>query len=125
MNPCLIDYLYIAATIAFTVYGQLILKWRVLLYGQMPTDTFGKLKFVFGMLLDPWIASGLASAFFASMAWIAAMTKFDLSQAYPFISLNFVFVFLMSAWLLSEPITLQRTLGLSLIILGTIVVARV
>ena len=125
MNPRWIDYLYIAATIGFTVYGQLILKWRVGFYGQMPVETLDKLKFVFGMLLDPWIMSGLAGAFFASVAWIAAMTKFELVYAYPFMSLNFVFVFLLSGWLLSEPITLQRALGLSLIILGTLVVARV
>ena len=124
MNPRLADYLYIAATIGFTVYGQLILKWRVGFYGQMPIEALAKLKFVFGVLLDPWIISGLAAAFLASLAWIAAMTKFELSHAYPFMSLNFVVVLLLSGWLLSEPMTLQRALGVGLIVLGTIVAAR-
>lgn len=124
MNSRIADYLYIAATIAFTVYGQLILKWRVGFYGQMPTESLEKLKFIFGVLLDPWVLSGLAAAFLASLAWIAAMTKFELSHAYPFMSLNFVVVLLLSGWLLSEPITFQRVLGVGLIMLGTVVSAR-
>jgi drug/metabolite transporter (DMT)-like permease len=55
---------------------------------------------------------------------MAAMTKFDLSHAYPFMSLNFVIVLLASNWLLNEPITPQKALGVFLIILGTIVAAR-
>lgn len=124
MNARLADYLYIAATIGFTVYGQLILKWRVGFYGSMPVSVLDKLKFVFGVLLDPWILSGLAAAFLASFAWIAAMTKFELSHAYPFMSLNFVVVLLLSGWLLNEPMTIQRALGVTLIVLGTIVAAR-
>jgi uncharacterized membrane protein len=125
VNPRLSDYFYIAATIAFTVYGQLILKWRVASYGQMPTEVLDKIKFILSVLVDPWILSGLMAAFVASLAWMAAMTKFELVHAYPFMSLNFVFVFLLSGLFLSEPLTLQRALGLTLIILGTVVAARV
>ena len=125
MNPRLSDYFYIAATIAFTVYGQLILKWRVAFYGQMPTEPLDKLKFILGILFDPWVLSGFIAAFVASLAWIAAMTKFELVHAYPFMSLNFVLVFLLSGLFLSEPLTIQRVFGLMLIILGTVVAARV
>lgn len=118
------DYLYIVATIAFTVYGQLILKWRIAQFGALPVELVDKLKFLFVLLLDPAIFSGFAAAFLASLAWMAAMTKFDLSHAYPFMSLNFVVVLLLSGWLLSEPMTLQKTLGVGLIVLGTMVAAR-
>lgn len=119
-----IDYLYIFATICFTVYGQLILKWRITKLGPLPVDFFEKLKFLISLLLDPAIFSGFAAAFLASLAWMAAMTKFDLSHAYPFMSLNFVVVLLLSGWLLSEPVTLQKTIGLALIVLGTVVAAH-
>ncbi len=117
------DYLYIVATIGFTVYGQLIIKWRVGFYGALPISVLEKFKFVFTVLVDPWIISGFVAAFFASLAWIAAMTKFELVHAYPFMSLNFVFVFILSGLLLSEPITLQKSIGIGLIVLGTIVTA--
>ena len=120
----LVDYLYIFATIGFTVYGQLILKWRIAKFGSLPTDFFEKLKFLISLLFDPAIFSGFFAAFLASLAWMAAMTKFDLSHAYPFMSLNFVVVLLLSGWLLSEPVTLQKTLGIALIVFGTVVAAR-
>jgi multidrug transporter EmrE-like cation transporter len=118
------DYLYILATIGFTVYGQLILKWRIAQFGPLPADLSEKLRFLFGLLLDPAIFSGFVAAFLASLAWMAAMTKFELSHAYPFMSLNFVVVLVLSGWLLSEPITTQKVLGIGLIVLGTIVAAR-
>jgi len=71
------------------------------------------------------IFSGFAAAFLASLVWMAAITKFDLSHAYPFMSLNFVVVLLLSGWLLNEePVTLQKVLGIALIVLGTVVAAR-
>jgi len=119
-----LDYIYIVLTIGFTVYGQLIFKWRIGGFGPLPGDTFEKLKFLVGLLFDPAIFSGFAAAFLASLAWMAAMTKFDLSHAYPFMSLNFVVVLLLSAWLLGEPLTISKTLGIALIVLGTVVAAR-
>lgn len=119
-----LDYLYIAATIGFTVYGQMILKWRISSFGQLPAEFSEKLKFLFLLLFDPFIFSGFLAGFLASLAWMAAMTKFDLSHAYPFMSLNFVIVLLLSGWFLSEPMTLQRGLGVVLIVLGTVVAGR-
>jgi uncharacterized membrane protein len=119
-----LNYLYIFATIALTVYGQLILKFRIGKLGALPAGTFEKLRFLIGLLFDPGIFSGFFAAFLASLAWMAAMTKFDLSHAYPFMSLNFVVVLLLSGWLLSEPMTLQKAMGVGLIVLGTIVAAR-
>ena len=120
----LVDYLYIAATIAFTVYGQLVLKWRVGFHGHLPAEFADKLRYIFGVLIDPWIVSGLAAAFVASLTWIAAMTKFQLSHAYPFMSLNFVVVLVLSAWLLNEPITLAKVFGVAMIVIGTVAIAR-
>lgn len=119
-----IDYIYIVLTVAFTVYGQLILKWRISKFGLLPSDNIEKIKFLVGLLFDPAIFSGFAAAFLASLAWIAAMTKFELSHAYPFMSLNFVVVLLLSGWLLSEPMTMQKVLGVGFIVLGTVIAAR-
>lgn len=119
-----VDYLYIFATICFTVYGQVILKWRISQFGSLPSGFLEKPKFLISLLFDPVIFSGFVAAFLASLAWMAAMTKFELSHAYPFMSLNFVVVLLLSGWLLSEAMTLQKALGVVLIVLGIVVAAR-
>ncbi len=119
-------YIYILFTILFTVYGQLIIKWRMGLKGQMPENAefLDKIWFMVNAFLDIWIISGLASAFLASFCWAAALTKFELSYAYPFMSLSFVLVFALSVILFGELVTYGKIIGLGLIILGIVVLVK-
>ena len=52
------------------------------------------------------------------------MTKFELSYAYPFMSLAFVLVLVLSAVLFHEPLTVPKILGVLLIIIGIVVGSR-
>lgn len=117
-------YFYIFGTIFFTVYGQIVLKWKIDKAGNLPEVWAEKVLFLFQLLLNPWILSGFLSAFVASLFWMAAMTKFNISYAYPFMSLSFVLVFLLSVFLFGDPITVKKVLGLSLIIAGIIVTSQ-
>ena len=120
----LVGHLYVAATLAFTVYGQLVLKWQIGGAGPVPDGGGEKLVFLLRQLLNPWIISGFASAFLASLAWMAAMTRFDLNYAYPFMSLAFVIVMLFGALFLGEVMTAQRVIGTMLVVAGLTVIAR-
>ena len=118
-------YFYIFGTIFFTVYGQIVLKWRINDIGVLPDGGMGeKVLFLFKVLFDPWVFSGFLAAFVASFFWMAAMTKFDISYAYPFMSSAFVLVFLLSVVLFHEPVTWQKVIGLVLIVAGIIVTSR-
>ena len=117
-------YVYIAATILLTVYGQMVLKWQVALAGPGPEDFPAKLYFLLGLLANPWVLSGFVAAFAASLAWMGAMTKFELSHAYPFMSLNFVLVLLLAGMLFSEPVSSGKMIGVALIVAGVIVGSR-
>ncbi|MEO8992700.1 MAG: EamA family transporter [Nitrosospira sp.] len=116
-----VGHLYILMTLLFTVYGQLVLKWQMEQAGSLPEGGFDKILYLLQQVLNPWIMSGFLAAFLASLAWMAAMTRLDLSYAYPFMSLNFVFVIILSCLLFQETITPPKIVGLSLIILGVIV----
>jgi multidrug transporter EmrE-like cation transporter len=117
-------YFYIFGTIFFTVYGQLILKWRIMDFGSMPEGMGEKVIFLVKLIFDPFIFSGFAAAFIASFFWMAAMTKFELSYAYPFMSGAFVLVFLFSVFLFQEAVTWQKIAGLILIVSGIIISSR-
>jgi len=120
----MIGYFYIFGTILFTVYGQLILKWRIIKYGALPELLSEKVIFLFKLLFDPFIFSGFISAFIASFFWMAAMTKFDVSYAYPFMSGAFVLVFILSALFFNEPMSWQKIVGLLCIITGIVITSR-
>jgi multidrug transporter EmrE-like cation transporter len=120
----LIPYLFIAGTIFFTVYGQLIMKWQVALAGSMPADGSDRIGYILRLLLNPWIISAYIAAFSASLCWMLAINKIPVSQAYPFTSLSFVFVLVLSAMFFQETITPQKVVALVLIITGLIVGTR-
>ncbi|PKO70592.1 MAG: hypothetical protein CVU22_00330 [Betaproteobacteria bacterium HGW-Betaproteobacteria-16] len=112
------SYVFVACTILLTVYGQLIIKWQVLAAGDVPTDGGDKIWFILQLLSNLWIISALIAAFLASLTWMAAMTKLQLSHAYPFMSLAFVLVVVFSSWFFNEPITTPKVVGVALVMLG-------
>ncbi len=117
-------YLFVLLTIALTVYGQLVIKWQVRLAGPFPDDTAGRLRFLVDLMLNPWIWSVFAAAIAAMVAWMGAMTKFELSKAYPFMALNFVLVGLASVWLFDESLSTAKVVGVLLISAGLVVMMR-
>jgi multidrug transporter EmrE-like cation transporter len=112
---------YVFLTVFFTVYGQLVLRWQVGRAGALPDELAGKLLFLAKLLANPWVLSGFASAFLASLAWMAALTKFPLNVAYPFMSLSFVSVLLLGAVLFGEAINPAQWAGMALLVLGLVV----
>jgi multidrug transporter EmrE-like cation transporter len=117
-------HLLILGTILFTVYGQLVIKWQVERIGPLSLSGGGPVRFFLAVVMNPWIVSGLASAFVAFLCWAGAVSKLPLSYAYPFTSLSFVLVVLLSATLFGEAVTPQRVAGLVLILVGLYVGSR-
>jgi len=121
MNP----YLYILGTLFFTVYGQIILKWRISKLNIVLPDNFhNKVIYLVKLVFDPFIFSGFISAFIASLFWMAAMTKFEISYAYPFMSLAPALVFMIGILFLGENFSIGKLLGLFIIILGIIITVK-
>ncbi|KOF03263.1 membrane protein [Roseivirga seohaensis subsp. aquiponti] len=114
-------YFAVIVTLFLTVYGQLILKWRILKYGSLPEELKPKILFLFKLFLDPYILSGFFAALLASVLWMAAMTKLELSKAYPVMSLAPALVFFLSILFLNESYSHGKLVGLLLIGLGVIV----
>ena len=117
-------YLYIFGTILFTAYGQLIIKWRINHIVLLKNRTMSSLLSYLPLFFDPFILSGFMAAFMAALCWMVVMTKFELSVAYPFMSLSFLIVILSSGLLLHEPISIFKLVGISLIMSGVILIAR-
>lgn len=110
MNP----YFYIFGTLLFTVYGQVILKWRLSsLRFALPESILDKVLASIKMLFDPFIFSGFVSAFIASLCWMAAMTHFEITKAYPFMSLSPALVFIIGVLFLKETFTMRKVAGLN------------
>lgn len=119
-------YLYIFLTILFTVYGQIILKVRInaLNWSLDSSSLKNIIASYFNFFIDPFILSGFTAAFLASFFWTLAMSKFEITFAYPFMSLSPSLVFIIGMLFLNETFTWGKVIGLLLIIIGIIVTVK-
>jgi multidrug transporter EmrE-like cation transporter len=114
-------YAFVAVTVAFTVYGQLIIKWQARKAGEFPDGTSERFTYLGHFLANPWVISSLLGAVIAAFAWIAALSKLDLSTAYPFVAASFALVLVLSAIIFDERLTVPKIIGAMLIVIGLIV----
>lgn len=66
-----------------------------------------------------FLAAGIVCMAVEAVVWTFALTKLNVSIAYPMGSLSFVMVVLMSRLILHEKVQKERWLGVALILCGT------
>ena len=118
------DHLFIFLTILFTVYSQLVMRWQVGNAGGLPDGLAEKAVFVGGLLIKPWVLTAIFATFLSGVSWMLAMTRFEVSYAFPFVSLTYVAVLLASFLLFHEPLGAAKLAGTALIVAGIVVIAR-
>lgn len=112
------SYLYIFLTICLTIYGQIVIKWRVNQHVLANGQHNEPIAYVTALLFDPFVLTGLAAAFLASCTWMLALGRLELSKAYPFMAMSFVFVPIVAWAVLAEGVTLSTFVGAALIVAG-------
>ena len=114
--------LLVFAVLVFTVYGQLVIKARVLVHTAQ-AGVRDKVDYLALMFTDLWVLSALIAAVAAAVFWILAIQRLELGYAYPFIALSFVLVPIGATALFGEPLPAAQLLGIALIIAGVTVSA--
>ena len=105
------------------VAGQTAIKLGVSKPGVAETAT-GVFAIVSLILHSPLVILGLVFYAVGALAWIAVLSRLDLSVAYPFLALNFVLVTLVARFFLGESVPPLRWLGILVIIGGILLVAK-
>lgn len=112
--------LFILTSVACSSLAHFILKIGA---NALSRESIGS-SMMFSALGNGWLWLGMTLHVTALGLWIVALSRTDLSYAYPFIGLGFVATTMAGAWLLHEPVTMMRWGGVGLIVLGVVLVAR-
>jgi len=122
----LTDHLYIFLSILFAVGSQLIIKWKMSSFSieGIGNSIFEKFFFAISMLLNPYIMLSILLTLLSGLSWMIAMTKFDISYAYPYTALGFVFILFFSYILFHEPLNTYKIFGILLIVSGILVSSK-
>jgi drug/metabolite transporter (DMT)-like permease len=119
-----IAVVYILISVVASTAGQLLLKTGM---NNMGTVTLALKDLFFTawkMATNPYVFFGLAIYLAGTIFWLAALSRVDLSYAYPFASLSYI-VMLVASWrLFDEKITLARLIGTFVIGVGVLLISR-
>ena len=78
---------------------------------------------VFEVLTNRFVIGGFALYGVGAVVWLAVLSRWEVSKAYPMVGLGFGLTALIGA-LLGEQITVARVIGIGLICAGVLLVSR-
>jgi drug/metabolite transporter (DMT)-like permease len=104
----------------FLVASQIFLKFAMARMGvfRFTIDYFRQL------LINWQLAFSGLSIVIATLLWMYILKHFDFSSAYPMISISYIFGMLASVYIFHESVPITRWIGVALILIGVIFVAR-
>jgi len=118
MKPALI--LLLTASIALGAVGQLLFKAAA---QRLPAfSELGLGPTIVRLVSTPAILCGFACFFLSAVLWIFALRQVPLSTAYPMVALSYIVIFVGSAALFHEPITVRHWGGALLIVAGIVLI---
>ena len=117
------DMLIILAGVLLNAVAQLLLKAGASSVG--PIAGWSALRGVAGALaVHPAVLGGLACYVVSVVVWIVALSRVEVSVAYPMLSIGYVVNALLAMWLFGEAVSPQRWIGIAVILVGVTIVAR-
>lgn len=115
---------YILVSVVAGATGQILLKKGMIVMGPVTLSADQLFNTLWRIGTNPYVIIGLIIYVTGTVFWLAALSRVDLSYAYPFASLSYVVMLIASWQLFSEDITLLRIVGTLVICVGVLLVSR-
>lgn len=115
----------ILISVGIAVGGQILLKVGMNRIGALDLNGLGSLTRLFlEVVKSPTVLLGLFLYVISAALWLIVLSTVDLSFAYPFIGLTYVFVLILSKFILKEDVNPIRWAGAAIITIGVFVLSR-
>jgi len=114
---------FILVAVSLTVVGQMLIKLGLNSLGNVDFSK-GIFSSYITIFCSPHVLLGAFLYSSATLLWLYALSKVDLSFAYPFLALSYVLIILLSIWFLDEHIPFLRWVGVFLICLGVLCISQ-
>ena len=113
------EYVLIFISLAFTTGGQLLQKLAANKAMTLSPDS----HFIRRLFLQAETWWAIVCLGIGTLLWLCVLYYMEVSKAFPFLSLGFVFIMLISRFFLKEVVSGQRWLGVGFIVLGIVLVS--
>lgn len=122
MNP--VSLVCILTGVLLNAVAQLLLKAGVNAVGHFEISRANIIPIGFKIATQLPIIGGLSCYVLSVVVWIVGLSRVDVSIAYPMLSLGYVLNAFAAWYLFGEVMSLQRLIGIGIILIGVVVLAR-
>lgn len=115
-------FVLIFVSVFLNAIAQIFIKAATNSLGSLYTGNI--IESIIRVAFSPFITLGLFSYVLSVGIWIVALSKTQVSIAYPMLSMGYIIVLFISWYFFKEAITLYKVIGIFLIILGIIFISK-
>ena len=119
-----LSFALILTGVLLNAVAQLLLKAGTNAVGHFEFSTTNLVPIGTRLALEPHILGGLACYVISVVVWIMALSRVEVSIAYPMLSIGYVLNALAAWYWFGEALTTMRMTGIVVIIVGVYLVAR-
>lgn len=120
----LLSFSLILIGVLLNAGAQLLLKAGTNAVGHFEFSRDNILPVGWQLATEPHIMGGLACYVISVVVWIMALSRVEVSIAYPMLSIGYVVNAMAAWWLFGEAVSLTRLAGIGVIIVGVYIVSR-
>jgi multidrug transporter EmrE-like cation transporter len=114
--------LLVLTAVCFSVSGEVLLKRGMNKIGEITWPVSGE---AISNMIHTWdLYGGFGLIGVGALFWLAAISRVDLSWAYPLLASGYVLILICSALFLNEQVSLVRWSGAGLIVVGVYLISR-
>ena len=115
----------VLTAVVISVLGQLSLKMGMNQVGAIDGGSLGRpMETLMRVFSTPLVWLGLSCYGVSAMLWLVVLSRLDLSYAYLMLASMYVLIPLVSWLFLGERIPPMRWVGMVVVVLGVVIVAR-
>ncbi len=120
----LLSFSLILTGVLLNAGAQLLLKAGTNAVGHFEFSRDNIVPIGWQLATEPHIMGGLGFYVISVVVWIMALSRVEVSIAYPMLSIGYVVNALAAWWLFGEAVSLTRLAGIGVIIVGVYIVSR-
>lgn len=120
----LVSFTLIVVGVLFNVAAQILIKAGTNAVGYFEFSRENILPIGWKLATEPHILGAMGCYVFGVVIWILALSRVQVSIAYPLLSLGYVVNAVAAWWLFNEAFNPAKVVGMGVIIVGVIIISR-
>lgn len=118
------NYVIILTSVFLNAAAQIFLKKGMMLIGKFDFAETNYFDLALTIAKNPFLIFGFACYGLSIITWMAALSRTEVSFAYPFLSIGYVLVLFFGYYFFNETINFWKILGVFFILTGVVMIAK-